>query len=52
MKTEQDKAIKDAKERLNAEWKKQIEKNPGIQRVSNAVAEDAKRAQRFAKKQK
>ena len=52
MKTEQDKAIKDAKERLNAEWKKQIENTPGIQRVQKAVAEDVKKAERFKKKEK
>ncbi len=49
---EQETAIKEAKARLNAEWKKQIENTPGIQRVNIAVAEDAKRAQRFTKKQK
>ena len=51
-KQEQDNAITAAKARLDAEWKKQVAGNPGIQRVKTAVAEDAKKVARFAKKQK
>lgn len=51
-KQEQDNAITAAKERLDAEWKKQVAGNPGIQRVKTAVAEDAKKVARFAKKPK
>ena len=51
-KQEQDNAITVAKARLDAEWKKQVAGNPGIQRVKTAVAEDAKKAARFAKKPK
>lgn len=52
LRQEQDSAVKSATTRLNAEWKKQIEKNPGIQRVQKAVAEDVKKAERFKKKEK
>ena len=51
-KQEQDNAITAANARLDAEWKKQVAGNPGIQRVKTAVAEDAKKVARFAKKQK